>query len=441
MRFLKRLSHLVPERLQALLPHFPVRNTALTLWERFNQDSLALTASSLTFTTMLGLVPLMAVVLAVFTAFPLFQQLENALELWLVDNLVPRSISQPVLDYMTQFAAQGSELGMLGLGGLVFTSLSMIYTIDHALGAIWRVREARPWSQRLLLYWCVLTIGPVAAGASVAITSYALAEARGLVNDLAPGMGVVLSLVQFALLAFGLGLLYRLVPNTQVRWSHAMAGGLFAATGLTLGRWAIGLYLARIPTYSLIYGAFATVPILLVWVYMAWVFILLGAVVAAYTPALLAGVPRRASTGGWRFQVALELLQLLQRARRGPARGRTLPWLARRLRMDAQHVQPIIDTLQAMDWVAELHEPDRQISAGYPRLVLLIDPAQTPLAPLVDRLLLAENPSTQALWKSLNIDGHQLADALGDGNAAAHFLPPSASLRQAAHRARRALKK
>ncbi|ARU05125.1 hypothetical protein CCO03_10860 [Comamonas serinivorans] len=433
MRVIKRLSRLVPERLQSLLPHFPVRNTALTLWERFNQDSLALTASSLTFTTMLGLVPLLAVMLAIFTAFPLFRELEVALERWLVHNLVPRSISQSVLDYLTQFAAQANELGLLGLVGLVFTSLSMIYTIDQTLNAIWRVRESRPWAQRLLLYWAVLSLGPVAAGGSVAITSFLMAEARGWVNDVAPGMGVLLNTAQVALLMLGLSLLYKLVPNTPVRWSHALAGGLFAAACLSLGRWGIGLYLSNIPTYSLIYGAFATLPILLVWVYVAWLIILLGAVVAAYAPALMAGVARRPSTGGWQFQVALEVLQLLARAQRGPARGRSMPWLARRLRLDAQQVQPAFDALQAMGWVGLLEEPERDD----PRLVLLIDPAQTPLAPLVTQLLFGDNPSTHALWQRLNLDAPRLADALGDGTVAAGFLPPSANLRQAAHRARR----
>lgn len=435
MRAFKRFTQIAPERLQALLPHFPVRNTALTLWERLNQDNLALTASSLTFTTVLGVVPLFAVMLAVFTAFPLFQDLEAALERWLVHNLVPRSISKPVLDYLTQFASQASELGLMGLIGLVFTCLSMIYTIDHTLNTIWRVRESRPWTQRLLLYWAVLTIGPIAAGASIALASYAMAEAKGLINVEVPGLGPLLGLVQFALLVLGLTLLYRLVPNTLVRWSHAAAGGFFAAACLSLGRWGIGLYLSNIPTYSLIYGAFATVPILLVWIYVAWLFILFGAVVAAYLPALLAGVARRANEGGWQFQLALEVLQVLARAKRGPAQGRSLPWLARRLRLDAQQVQPVVDALQELDWVAPLAEGT---SRSDPRLVLLVDPSTTPLAPLVSKLLFERNAGTEALWRSTQLDALHLSDALGNADVAARFLAPSASLRQAAHRARRA---
>ena len=433
MRALKRLTHAVPERIQAWLPHFPVRNTALTLWERFNQDSLSLTASSLTFTTVLGVVPLFAVMLAVFTAFPLFRDLESALERWLVHNLVPRSISQPVLDYLTQFAASASELGILGLVGLVFTCLSMIYTIDHTLNTIWRVRESRPWTQRLLLYWAVLTIGPIVAGASVAITSYAMAEARGWVDGVVPGLGAWLGLVQLAMLILALALIYRLVPNTQVRWSHALAGGVFAGLCLSLGRWGIGLYLSRIPTYSLIYGAFATVPILLIWIYVAWLIILLGAVVAAYLPALLAGVQRRATAGGWQFQLALELLQLLNRSRRGPAHGRSLPWLARRLRLDEQQLQPVLDALRRMDWVAPLAEERGRPDA---RVLLLVAPEHTPLAPLVEQLLFVRNASTEAFWCSTGLDRLMLADALGDADVAAQFLQPRLSLRQAARMAR-----
>ena len=434
MRAIKRLTHAVPERLQAWLPHFPVRNTALTLWERFNQDSLSLTASSLTFTTVLGVVPLFAVMLAMFTAFPLFQDLEAALERWLVHNLVPRSISQPVLDYLTQFAASASELGLLGLVGLVFTCLSMIYTIDQTLNTIWRVRESRPWTQRLLLYWAVLTIGPIAAGASVAITSYAMAEARGWVDGVIPGLGVWLGLVQLSFLITALALIYRLVPNTQVRWSHAFAGGAFAGLCLSVSRWGIGLYLSRIPTYSVIYGAFATVPILLIWIYVAWLIILLGAVVAAYLPALLAGVQRRATGGGWQFQLALEVLQLLGRGKRGPAHGRSLPWLARRLRLDEQQLQPVIDALRSMDWVAPLVEEAGREDA---RLMLLIEPERTPLAPLVEQLLFTRNASTEALWHSTRLDALKLADALGSADVASQFLQPSVNLRQAARLGKR----
>ena len=357
-------------------------------------------------------------------------------------NLIPRNISQPVLDYLTQFASSASELGLLGLGGLVFTCLSMIYTIDHTLNTIWRVREPRPWAQRLLLYWAVLTVGPIAAGASVALTSYAMAEARGWVDGVMPGLDAWLGavqLLQLALPVLVLTLIYRLVPNTRVRWSHALAGGLFAGLCLSLGRWGIGLYLSRIPTYSMIYGAFATVPILLIWIYVAWLIVLLGAVVAAYLPALLAGVQRRATAGGWHFQLAIEVLHLLARSQRGPARGRSLPWLARRLRLDEQALQPVIDTLRGMDWVALLDESEAERPDA--RLALLIEPARTPLAPLVEQLLFTRNASTEALWHSTRLDSLLLADVLGHADVAAQFLQPTVSLRQAARLARRGAKK
>ncbi len=122
-------------------------------------------------------------------------------------------------------------------------------------------------------------------------------------------------------MSVGMAALYRYVPNTRVRWSHALVGGLFVAIGLELAKKLLSWYLSTVPTYSVVYGTFASVPILLVWIYLAWVIVLLGAVVTAYLPSLLSGIARRADTPGWSFMLALEMLQLLRQARAGDATG------------------------------------------------------------------------------------------------------------------------
>ncbi|MDO5625294.1 MAG: YihY family inner membrane protein [Pseudomonadota bacterium] len=364
---------------------FPVLPTAATLWERFQQDQLSLTASSLTFTTTLALVPFFAVVLSIFTAFPMFAQLQQALEQWLIDALIPASIAGNVLDYLTQFAAKASELGLVGVAFLFFTVLSLIYTIDHTLNAIWRVDNQRPLAQRVLMYWAVLTLGPLLLGASLAITSYAVTHSRGLLPRLPGGVNLALGALQFALMTAGLGLLYRFVPNTPVRWKHALAGALFVVICLAMGRQALGWYLSRIPTYSLIYGAFATVPILLLWIYLSWLIVLFGAVIAAYLPSLLGGVARRGGGPGWEFQLATEVLQSLARVRSAKTRGLTLPQLAHWLKVDTLQLAPVLAALRGLDWVGEL---TTRTENEEPRYVLLFDPADQPLRPLVDRLLL-----------------------------------------------------
>ncbi|MBP8087852.1 MAG: YihY family inner membrane protein, partial [Polaromonas sp.] len=147
------------------LSKFPWRDTAITLRNRFREDHLGLTASSLTFTTSIALVPFFTVALAIFTAFPMFAKLQGSLQIWLVESLVPDSISRQVLGYLTQFARQASRLGVAGLAVLVITAIDMVLTIDRTLNGIWRVRKPRPFAQRVLIYWAAVTLGPLLMGA------------------------------------------------------------------------------------------------------------------------------------------------------------------------------------------------------------------------------------------------------------------------------------
>jgi membrane protein len=279
------------------LRHFPWLETARTLRERFREDRLGLTASSLTFTTVISLVPLFTVALAVFSAFPMPSTSCRACcsSGW-SDSLVPDAIARQVLGYLTQFAAKASRVGMVGFAFLLVTALSLILTIDRTLNGIWRVRRARPLAQRVLMYWAVLTLGPLALAALLATGSYAASASRGLVSAMPSALRFVLDLMEFALVASGMAALFRYVPNTWVRWGHAVAGGVFVAIGLELAKKGLALYLALLPGMSAIYGAFAAVPILLLWVYIVWIVVLLGAVIAAYLPSLLAGVQRRGGT-------------------------------------------------------------------------------------------------------------------------------------------------
>src|SRR5690606_14147390 len=160
------------------------------------------------------------------------------------------------------------------------TALALILTIDRKLNDIWRVRQSRSLTQRVLVYWAVLTLGPLLLAGSLSITSYALTASSGVVSAPPGGVRFLLDTFQFAIVTVGIAALYRFVPNTHVRWNHALLGGLFVATGLELAKKVLTWYLAQVPTYSVVYGTFATLPILLVWIYVAWVIVLLGAVVA-----------------------------------------------------------------------------------------------------------------------------------------------------------------
>lgn len=388
---------------------FPVLPTASTLWQRFKEDRLGLTASSLTFTSTLALVPFFAIVLSVFTAFPLFGQFKEALEQWLIDSLIPASISRNVLDYLTQFVGKASELGVAGAVGLFITALSLVLTIDHTLNDIWRVSVKRPLGQRVLVYWAALTLGPLVMGGSLAITSYVVTRSRGVLPDLPGGVNFLLDTTQFLLMTGGLTLLYRFVPNTPVKWKHALAGGLFVAIFMGLVKEVLGWYLSSMPTYSLIYGAFATLPILLLWSYLSWLIVLFGAVIAAYLPSLLTGVARRGGGPGWEFQLSCEVLQSLASAKHARVHGLTSPQLASCLRVDTLQLSPVLEVLQGLDWVGELATLKEN---EHPRYVLLVDPDQTPLKPLMERLLLAPHEALCGWWTHAGVDGMTLEDIL-----------------------------
>ena len=403
------------EVLVADLSHFPWRTTAQTLRERFREDRLGLTASSLTFTTVLALVPLVTVALAVFTAFPIFGKVQELLQRWLVDSLVPESISRQVLGYITQFSSKASRLGLAGFSFLLATALTLVHTIDRTLNGIWRVPRLRPLGQRVLIYWAALTLGPLMLGASLALTSYVMSLSGGLVEMLPEAVRLVFDSIEFFVLAAGMAALYHYVPNTPVRWQHAWAGGLFVAACMELGKKVLALYISKVPTYSMVYGAFATLPILLVWIYMAWVIVLLGAVVTAYLPSLLAGVARRSTGAGWGFQLAVESLQELHRERSLPARGLRPAELAQRLRVDLLQLVPVLEVLTALDWVGAVADADSAVAeAAEPRYVLLAEPASTPLEPLVERLLLQRQPSLGPLWSRAGLAGLCMADVLQD---------------------------
>ena len=374
----------------------PWRDAFVTLRARFREDRLGLTASSLTFTTTIGLVPFITVALAVFTAFPMFAKFQDVLQKWLIQSLVPDNIARQVLGYLSQFAGKASRMGTVGLMVLLCTALTLVFTIDRTLNTIWRVRKPRPFGQRVLIYWTAVTLGPVLLGASLSMTSYALAASKSIVGGLPGGVGLLLDTVQFALVAAGAAVTFFYVPNTQVRWGHAWMGGLFVSTGMEVARKGLALYLTKVPTYSAVYGAFATVPILLIWIYMTWVIVLLGATLTAYLPSLLSGRPQRKLGHGWQFQLALEALHSLQGARAQAEKGLTLSQLCHALHLDPLRLEPVMRMLVELDWVGHLNEVG--LKGPQARYVLLADLDTTVLGPLMRVALLAPEPSTAHLW-------------------------------------------
>ena len=310
---------------------------------------------------------------------------------------VPDNIARQVVGYLNQFAGKASKLGVVGLAVLLGTALALVLTIDRTLNNIWRVRTSRPFAQRVMIYWASITLGPLLLAASLSMTSYALSFSNGLVGGMPGGVSLLLNVLQFMLVAAGMAAMFRFVPNTHVRWGHAWIGGVFVSAGMELAKRGLVLYVSSVPTYSAVYGAFATLPILLVWIYVVWVIVLLGAALTAYLPSLLAGGTLRRLPHGWRFQFSLEVVQQLERARAGGAKGLTLDQLCRVMHVDPLRLEPLMRTLASFDWVGQLQEVLQPGDEA--RYVLLVNPDTTPLEPLLSAWLVERAPQTEKIWQ------------------------------------------
>jgi len=382
---------------QGLL-RWPWLDTLRVFYQRYRDERLGVTAGSLTFTTLISLVPLLTVALALFTAFPMFSAFQGALEKYFLKSLVPDNIARPVLGSLTQFAAKANRLGAVGLVVLAVTALSLMLTIDRTLNQIWRVQRPRPIAQRVLVYWAAMTLGPLLLGGSLTLTSYLITSGRDLVNNMPRGLVVLLSSVDLVVLWAAVAALFHYVPNTDVRWRHALMGAGFVAVAFHLAKQALAWYVKQVPTYSTLYGAFATVPIFLIWIYVGWSIVLLGAILAANAPALAGGVSVRRPTPGMQLELAVDILRELDGARASGETGLTMLALSQRLCVDPLQLEPVVDQLLDLDWLGRLEEEGAQ------RLVLLCDPAQTRAAPLIRTLLLPQHDRLGALWAGAGWD-------------------------------------
>lgn len=250
------------------------------VWTRFQQDRLTVTAGYLAYVTLLSLVPLVAVVFGIMSAFPVFRQVKRTLEQFVYHNLVPAA-GELVQAYVNGFVANARNTTAVGIGALVVVALLLISAIDKNLNYIWRTRRGRPLGQAFAMYWMILTLGPILVGTSIAVSSYIL-SLRLLAPEMLFGLGyLLLRLLPFLLSVLAFWLVYTVVPTCRVKVMHALAGALLAAILFELAKRGFALYITHIPTYQAIYGALATIPILFVWVYLSWLVVLLGAELTA----------------------------------------------------------------------------------------------------------------------------------------------------------------
>ena len=316
---------------------------------RFNQDRCIQIAASLTFTTLLSLVPLITIALALFSAFPVFEDFSLQIKIYLLNNLMPEMAGKIITEYTQQFAESAMRLTAVGIGFLAVTAMLMMLTIDRAFNTIWQVVHPRPLLKRLVIYWAVLTLAPLLIGASLSLTSWLVGLSMGYAKHIPVfGVGTLKILpVLFTTLAFAI--LFRLVPNRYVPHTHALIGALVAALIFESMNRVFGYYVSHFPTYKLVYGAFASVPIFLMWIYLSWLTILIGAVIAASLSHWRAPVTQHLSSA----TQLLNALRVLQIMADGLQQGRvsTFQELSRSLYLGYDVLEEILEKLASADMV------------------------------------------------------------------------------------------
>jgi membrane protein len=324
-------------------------NLARIVARRFYDDRCMQIASSLTFTTLLSIVPIVTVALTIVAAFPVFGEMTAAIQTFILDNMVPDS-ADAIVNYTQQFSKNAAKLTAVGIGFLAVTSIMLLLTIDRAFNDIWRVKRPRSVVQRVFVYWTLITVGPVLIGASLSLTSWFVGQAVGLVRGLPYAAVVLLTVVPVLLTSIALSLLYVAMPNRRIRLRDAVVGGLLGAIVLEVTKRAFAFYIAQFPTYTLVYGAFASVPIFLVWVYVSWLIVIFGAVVVAALPEWREGAGQGQPAPGSDFFDALHILKILWRAHHSGTIVR-LPELLAAVAVRIEQVEAILETMTGAGWI------------------------------------------------------------------------------------------
>lgn len=246
------------------------------LWKRIDNDAMTTQAGNLAFVSLLALVPLIAVVFALFAAFPVFSDISVQLKNFIFTNFMPAA-GNTLQRYLEQFVANVHRMTAVGAVGLIVTALFLMHSVDSALNAIWRSDKKRPLVYSFAVYWMILTLGPLLAGASLAISSYLLSLKWINVTGVTSLVDQMLRFFPLLLSWLSFWLLYSIVPTQRVPSRDALTGALVAGLLFELGKKGFALYVTMFPSYQLIYGVLAVIPILFLWVYWTWCIVLLGA--------------------------------------------------------------------------------------------------------------------------------------------------------------------
>jgi membrane protein len=414
---------------------------ALYSLRRFNSDGCFAASGALSYTTLVSLVPLAVIALGSLSSFPIFAPVRDQLLGLVMENFVP-SIGTQAAWWFRAFADSATQTTAIGAAGIAATSILLLVTVEDQLNLIWRVTAPRPWVQRLLGYWTLITLGPILIGISLSLSTYFEIAARQagfgqqalawFASNWLHGLArAVPALLEFTALT----LLYGLIPNCAVRWRDGALGAVIATMTIEILKIGFSIYIGATSFYSTVYGALAVIPIFLLWMYISWMAVLLGAVVAAALPnwridRRIGGVP----AGGVKLALGLALIAALARAqRRGKARS--TPELAAELGVATtvidEHIEPLAAAgfaahTQSGRWVLAWSPESATLHNLYEALHLPLTggwteqvsaPWQQQVAPAMDRIVKAETAAMQVTIDSLIVEasdtGKSFAEVTG----------------------------
>ncbi|MCZ4064697.1 YihY family inner membrane protein [Oxalobacter aliiformigenes] len=322
--------------------------------ERVEENNLSDVAGNISFTIILSLVPMLAIMLAIFTTFPEFGTLQYTLETYFAQGMIPCNIARTILNYLGAFASNAANVSIVGGLALLFTTLTTISTIESAFDRIWHIMTPRPLIKRIILYIAIAVFAPLLLGISIYLTTHLVLSKHGLVGWLpvldtisAPLIAVIWTTIAFTLL-------YRILPHRLVLWKDAAAGGLFAAVAFEIAIRLFAFFIVNFSSYERIYGALAAFPIFMMWIYISSLIMLLGALVAALLPDIRNGRWNAASLIGGRFSDAMKIIGVLYNSGQNHSLVVSRTELERQTHLSVSETEYCLTKLEKLGWATML---------------------------------------------------------------------------------------
>ncbi|HQR83832.1 MAG TPA: YhjD/YihY/BrkB family envelope integrity protein [Polynucleobacter sp.] len=268
------------------------RALAKEIWERNRGLNLKQVAASLAFTTTLAIVPMLTVASILIGYLPSVIRIKDAFQTWLLDTYMPGGINQQVFNYLNQFSSQAKGLTLIGLLGLVITTIMTLAVIESAFNQIFQLTQKRPILKKVAIYSAATILGPILLGIGTYLSGRLLGAAEGWTESLGFGLGLVATIAPILLAFVVFTVAYKYLPYARIQWSDAFTGAFFAALTFELMKFGFGLFLTNVAFYKTVYGAFAIFPLALTWIYLTWWITLAGAVLVANLPNIRSGLIR-----------------------------------------------------------------------------------------------------------------------------------------------------